>query len=146
MGKSSSASKQQQVSATDEAVIQSGKQTTAARDSSFAVGAGASYTESGSLQLGKGAKLEQGNISAGEGSTVILGTPSGELSDLIGKFTDAAAAQADALAGIVAGQQAQIGTLAENKQTDGDQTKDKTLAIVAGGALALVAVIALKGK
>ena len=125
---SSASSRQTQTTATDEGSVTSGRGT-AARDNAFAVGSGASYTESGSLQV-RGGQANLGNISAEEGSTVNVGLKGEEVSDLLDRVSQASREQIAAFA-------AASGTpIEEAPAEDKTGTDETTRKLLIGGAIA----------
>jgi hypothetical protein len=125
-----SESNQSQTTATDEGQIAGGKGSIAAREQSFVVGPKAAYTETGSLQA-----------KSITNSTVHIGLSPEALSGIAGQFSQASAAQISAFQDVLARQQEQIGTLAENSQTGESKTTNQSftwIVLAAIGGLILV--------
>lgn len=137
---SSSSSRQTQNTATDEARLLTGS---------------GSYVEGGGLQLGKGAVYTspQAVTVSGKNSTYspsFYGVDGDQLNALFDALltgnSAAIAAQTSALSGVLSQQASQIGTLAENQQTDGEAGRQNYTRWIVGAVLAFVAVILIWKK
>lgn len=109
----------------------------------------------GSVQVGDKGSLNTGfQLTQGKGATgdtnvtyqITNGVGEDGLSSLVNQLTAATGSQVDALAGVLKDQQSQVGELAENKQTDGDAGRNKTVVLVVLAVLALVALFIWKRK
>lgn len=105
--------------------------------------------ESGAIELGKGAKLTDTDLSGNTGTVtynVTHGVGADGLSSLVDKFTTSSGQTAQAFSGLLEKQQTQLGALAEGKQTDGDAGRNKIVVIVVVAVLVLVGLFIWKAR
>lgn len=134
---------QTQQTATDQGQI-TGKKGTGATQGSFAVGAGARYTESGSTQIGGNVTNSGGNVTAAGSSTVNVGLGGSDIGSLIDKFTSSTKDQLSAFKDAFAPSSAPTPTVGDLTKPDATQPGSSKNLWIVGAVVVLLILVAFK--
>lgn len=136
----------------------SGDKTSSRTDSSVNSASGASQqardkgrTNSGislekNAKLNTGLSLDGGTVTGNVTYTTQNGVGADGIKSLVETFTTSSGSQLSSLVDLFKSQQSQIGTLAENKQTEGDASRNRIVLIVVIAVLVLVGLAIWRRK